>query len=316
MLCAGTAALSGCSKRPLPDLVTGQESYFIAQNIRCEMRDDVRELILEGLASYGEDAEITYLTEVGEATEGAAEITARRYGEFVSHRYRSLRSAGIRTMVERYSAGQVAYDFEFDIEENNRTGGGIDILSVITRGTISTTVSGKLDAKRRNLRNFKVLDQFGELISNLPTARECRQLERRENMAYPISGKLNLREVLDTFISLNQSANLVGNDKASDVPRMADTITYTTTIQGGIKPELKLAPLGRDLQVAGANIDLWSQRVDIHKLILALTLPKRNVPVASQRSVLEEVAIQELERQRQREIDNEDHEVRRHLLNL
>jgi hypothetical protein len=55
----------------------------------------------------------------------------------------------------------------------------------------------------------------------------------------------------------------------------SDEILFTTTISGNLSPKVELKPTGSGLRLTGADATLSGKREDKHKLILTLTLPKK-----------------------------------------
>lgn len=300
--------------------VTGTRSYFIAQAARCEIRDSLIDLLVGAVGT--EDVVRARQLARRDTRDGADVEESQRFQTFLDSGYKSLRNTDIRETIQRYTATLVAYEFDFNITRTDEFGGDLDLLSTFTLGTLKTNVGGGFKGQRNTSRNFKLIDVFGDMLVNRPTIRECNALRRpphkprAPNTAYPMTGSLNLREILDTFISLTQSANLVGNfvDKR-DVPTFSETMIFTTTISAGVAPTLELEPLGRSLEISNAKAGFGSSRLDVHKLTLTLTLPPQGkLTVAQQRSLQREAALDELERQRVRAIDADTEEIRRRLL--
>lgn len=307
--------LVGCAIRPLPENVTRYNTYDIVQKIRCEVRDGIRLRLRELLRFYGQNASLNAI-ESGELS----------YAGFLEFGVKELDPTP-RRIIERYAKAVIAYEFDFDITEENKLTGNADFLNTFTRGTLTLKTSAGQEQKRQNQRNFKAIDNFDNLVSTPIMERVCARLEARigrkfsqsqpKNYRYPITGSLGLSEVIDTFLQLNQSGNLVGNTKENPkLPTMADTMTFTTTVNGGVNPSVKLSTAGTGLKLAEAGLDATVKRVDEHKLVMALTLPREDqgVPVAVARSTLEEAAIIELDRQRILEINADTRAIRRSLL--
>jgi hypothetical protein len=309
---------AGCSIRPIPQDVTRHTTYNIAQRIRCEFRDALGDLVVATLRRSKEN--------------GLADALVNgtiKYDTFLkTHLARVELTA--RTLIQRYSGGAIAYEFEFDIIEENKLSGAIGLTDVFTRGALKLPFSAASELKRQDKRNFRVVDVFSDLLSNPLMEKICAgediQLDEK-NIVYPIDGAINLREVLTTFISLVQSGNVVGDSKGNtqSVPTFADVITYTTKFSSGLKPKLTLSAVGASLQVEGVDLDASNSREDAHKVTVALTLPSAAVPltVAQKRGAAESAeratsasraAINELERQRIKSIDADTGEIRRRLL--
>ncbi len=319
VLCAGAAVLSSCATRPVTEGVTGLYSYWIAQAARCEIRDALIDLIVEGVRERQPDL-AAYLARRDTHEKAYLEESSRFEG-FLAKGIHGVKDPEVRSAILLYSQTLIAYEFDFNITHTNKAGGGMDLLSTVTRGTVSVGMGAGFEGERNTARNFKLIDLFGDILVSPPTIRECNTIrgtskgKRSPNGAYPMAGSLNLREILDTFISLTQSANLVGNfvDKR-DVPTFSETMKFTTIVSAGIDPVLELKPLGRRLEVKGADASFSVRRQDIHKLTLTFTLPPQGTTVTRKRNLQFEATLDELERQRIREIDAQTEEIRRRLL--
>lgn len=326
-LCAGAALLSACATRPVTEGVTGHTSYIIAQAVRCEMRDSVIDLLARRIAFMDEDDAKTFDRQ--SLSRGEALAEARLFEAFLGGGYRKYQNRSFNQVIEAYSKTFVAYQFTFDITSTDNLGGSIDLLSTFTRGTISTPIGASFEGERKAKREFVLADRFEELLTNIPTIRECNALRhedpdlRQPNIAYPIAGKLNLREVVQNFFNLNQSANLVGNAAGDVLPTQSDTLVFTTTLSAGADPKLTIRPLNRGTEVVGAELNLGRERVDVHQLVLSMNLPRQGMlTIAQQRSEgdkaeyerQQQAALNDLERQRVRDIEDENARLRRALL--
>jgi hypothetical protein len=309
---------AGCSLRPIPEDVTRNNTYQIAQRIRCEFREDLRYLLVAGLR----DPERS--TPASIAAAEALTAGAVDYKDFFD---KVLPSIGppIRTMIERYRKGAIGYEFEFDIEDSDKQDGSLTLTDPLSRGSLTLGLTAKNDRKRHTKRNFSLIDTYEDLIVSGPMARVCAKLGERveaTNGQYPIDGQLNLRELLDTFISLTQSGNLVGRQAPTqDVPTLADTITFTTELTSGVNPKLTLKALGSQAQVTDAGLNMTRGRKDIHKVTIALTLPPSQRPPTiaqlrgrSEQELARAAASAELDRQRQLALFADQVEIKRLLL--
>ncbi|MEM8686584.1 MAG: hypothetical protein AAGF81_04605 [Pseudomonadota bacterium] len=310
-------ALSGCSSRPIIDDVTPHNTYRIVQLIRCEIQSALRLRTRNLLIAAEETALLNGVKQPG------------GYRNFIENEIDNIKDQFSRTVARSFASAFAAYEFEFDITEDNNLSAGVDFLEVMTLGTFKLGVNGKLDRQRRNKRNFKALDNFGQLLGDDILHNECASIRNGSagisgaaaGLLYPISGRLGLREKVDTFLGLNLAANLVGSTKeAPRVPTTADRMTFTTTVSGTVNPVIQLMPTSRQLKFAGTAVNTTSSRKDIHMLTLSMTLPTQgdlaaDKPLlAQQLDVLARTALAELERQRIRELDDEDREIRDLLL--
>lgn len=92
------------------------------------------------------------------------------------------------------------------------------------------------------------------------------------NYLYPITGKIGLDELIRTFVQLTETGNLVKGKEAPD-PAVIDTIEFRTKFFGTVNPKLELSPLGRGTEVVSANLKGDVSREDMHKVVVAVSLP-------------------------------------------
>jgi hypothetical protein len=187
-----------------------------------------------------------------------------------------------RAFYNRYINTAIAYEFSFDISESNAAGFSVDPVRLISGGTGSAGVtlgaSGSLS--RNNIRRFKMADSFGGLLFK-PLANCSRNYYLADNFAYPIAGNVGLRELIHTFIDLNEDAQLLSSK--DDGPRVfGDTLKFTTTLSGSATPHVQLDPVGNRFGLASSNVGLSASRSDIHTLTIGLSMgAEGQVPLAS-----------------------------------
>ncbi len=216
----------------------------------------------------------------------------------------------IKYVVETYSKAFIAYKFVFDMTQTDHLEANLDLMSIVTRGAVKTSVGGSFNGKRRATREFVLADRVDWLLTELPTIRKCNQIRREQhgerpaNGAYPIAGKLNLIEVVRNFVAANQTNNLIGQLSDADLlvasskpplPTMSETMIFTTTLKGGIAPTLELSDPTHSTGVKGGLLDAHRERLDVHSLTLVMQLPDLKGPtVAHARSEAERKADQSL----------------------
>jgi hypothetical protein len=252
-------ALGGCAIHPLPDDVTGRNTYQIVQKIRCEARDALgRKLIALFIADFSPPQ----TQEIGRALADGRLI-------FKTFDYRRLDPTTISYLV-KYANSAIAYEFTFDITENNNLVGvaGLTYPFVNGTGTLGLGASHKL--QRENKRNFRISDNFQDLLIKVDDS-YCADVRAGKNWVYPITGSIGLGEMIDTFIDLDLSGNLTG--KADTVPTMADTLTFQTSFSGSANPAIVLSPVTDRLRLTSASLNGDASRIDNHQVIVALSLP-------------------------------------------
>jgi hypothetical protein len=247
---------AGCAIKPLPQDVTGNDTYQIVQKIRCETRDAVRSFILGVLDQS--DPETAAGLRKGTLTFGTVN--------------RKKLSSEAQAALDKYDQAAIAYDFTFDITEKNDVSANLDFLRTFSRGPFTLGVSGSNERQRQNTRNFRVTDSFEELATKVSDD-YCVDGRVPPNYVYPITGSIGMIELVGTFLDLNQSGNLAGPKDSPNVPQVADTVAFTTTFGGSVNPKIVLTPLSKGFDLADASLTADASRSDVHKVIVALSLP-------------------------------------------
>jgi hypothetical protein len=188
-----------------------------------------------------------------------------------------------RIIFEKYIRTGIAYDFTFDITEDNMGAGVADPIRLITNGTYGLGLSASGDYKRQNVRHFVVSETAASLLLPQNTQRQldCPTEYRPSSYTYPISGNIGIRELISTFFDLNESRSLTADKDTSTV--FADTLTFTTTLIGSVSPHVIVAPVGSAWGLANpASVTASASRIDVHKLIIGLSLDEpKGVSVAA-----------------------------------
>jgi len=257
------AALAGCSIQPLPQDVARLDTFEIVQRIRCE----AREAVLGYLGHYlGPRLGVPNL--IADLRSGRVSIK-----EIAN---RKLDKATV-AMLDKYRNAAIAFDFTFDITENNSLSGEAGFARNLTRGVLNIGVAAGNERQRQNVRNFRVTENVSNLVLGL-SEKQCASASRKPNWSYPITGHIGVGELIGTFLKLSQTNTLVGPDTDDDedkaaIPSITDTITFITTITGSVNPTIELEPLGRKWSLASAGINASASRADVHSVIVAVTLP-------------------------------------------
>lgn len=289
-------ALSACSIHPLPEQVTGFDTVQIVAKVRCEVRDGLR----------------SYVT--GYLSDPAVALSFRRGEELASKliaeplQWRRLRpllkeygaGPGVMAVFERYNGGAIAYEFLFNGTENNMQSGSIDLLRILTNGSVTGNIGASSTFDRNNMRNFMISDNFEILTTAVdytycgPGSANGTEPEHREapNFVYPVAGALGLQELVGAFLNLNQSGNLVGLPNApataGQLPTISEGMKFTTTLTGGGSFGFTAAaPMRPAIRLTKASMASTNKREDIHTLRIVIKLPlegqKETRTIAEQR---------------------------------
>jgi len=211
VIIASLAILAGaCSIQPLPQDVTGVSTVQIVSRVRCEIRDAIRGVVVRALRRRAEEFQFPSYLELATKLENEPLLWAK---------FRSPLKASVLGLepdalkvFERYNHAAIAYDFQFDITEKNENSAGLGFLrtSIIPKRTISFDAGGSAILQRRNERHFRIADSFENLVT-LVDEQYCTGIagapedRKRANIMYPITGSLGLRDLIGTFLTLNQS---------------------------------------------------------------------------------------------------------------
>jgi hypothetical protein len=278
----GLLALPGCAIQPLPENVTGKDTYHIVQHVRCEMRDAIRLYVMRMLDRYQPDL----AEKIRSGTVSISDLKKQRLDDQV------------RFYINLYANSEIGYEFTFNITEENISAGSIGFTKPFTvGGSDKLVLSASADLQRQNLRNFRVFDNFEELALRFPD-RFCIE-PPGPNIIYPITGTIGLWNLVQAFLDLNQSGNLYGSKDKPDVPTIADNLTFTTKLAGTLNPTLSITPVGHVFRFTDAGLKFDESRQDIHQVFVVLTHPplkskKHPLLIAEQRFFAEK----ELDRQR------------------
>ena len=174
-----------------------------------------------------------------------------------------------------YKTASIAYEFTFDIREDNKAGADATWRLPYTLGAndfFQLFAKGNFDRIRNTNRNFKIIDSFEELYHT-----DCSQVQPQpENLIYPISGEIGMYEVVKTFIKTQQ----INNANAGEVFTYSDTLTFTTLLSAGVQPSVVISPLPDRFRLASANGDFSASRKDIHTVVVSMAGDKPRAPGA------------------------------------
>jgi len=256
--------VAGCSIHPLPDDVTRLATRQIVHHIRCEARSAIKQAIID------------YLRKAG-LTDFMNRLETNQFPFQELDLHLAELPAKVRANIVKYERAAITYDFTFDITEQNTIAAEVDFVNLLSHGTFTMPSKGTNDLQRQTVRLFRVNDRFGELIQ----LNSCTEDGSPENLLYPVSGTIGLAEMIETFVDLNEYQRLTGAKDTDTVPTMTDTFNFQTTISGSVAPQVTLTPLNHLFHVSGASLTASALRKDIHKVIVAMSLPplKNSAPV-------------------------------------
>jgi hypothetical protein len=252
--------VNSCATRPVPENVTRINTWNIVQNIRCEVRQAIREFVISYLANEGDAPEIAARLESGA-------LTFATFTEKSSTMIDKIADE----VIKRYENAAIAYGFSFDMTSSNDLASGGDFIGNFKAGPLTVNIGSTHKYERQNLRKFDLVDSFGFLAASPIMVDVCDSRQSLPaNGMYPISGSLGMEEMVGTFLNLNQSGNLTG---VGGTPRLSDTLTFTTEVSGKIDATLEPISKGAAITIKKVSLNGGGGRKDIHTLTIVMTLP-------------------------------------------
>ena len=178
------------------------------------------------------------------------------------------------------AATSIGYDFEFTmIENNNLTEGGLTFFRKSTspapKGGLEVGLTGSATRERKNVRAFRIIEDLADVAKA-----ECSPRRPGANLAYPISGSLQVDEVVRTYIRLERMSDL--DDPEEQDPEAAfikasekktggvfsEHLEFKTTLTAGATPTLKLSAVTGSFRLTNATVQGEVKRDDVHSLII------------------------------------------------
>jgi hypothetical protein len=254
-------ALAGCAIHPVQRDVTGLHTVQIVDRIRCESRLAIQDKAVAMLRYHGERTNNPRSIRIAE---GLAQRRARTWNINTV-----LLDRDEKAFYDKYIATGIAYEFTFDISEVNKIDPTANPFRLIGGGIVGINIGFSNDLTRESTRRFALTETFGEILKNEKI--QCQDDYLAPNFEYPMAGTIGMRELIDTFIDLNQDKDLAGLD---DKPRVfADTLMFATAISGSIQPRVEIAAVGTRWGLASpTNVNALASRNDIHKLVVGLSM--------------------------------------------
>lgn len=270
---AAALLLSACSIHPLPEDVTGVKTYDIVRQIRCETRAAAINIMLRILkreADGGDPIAQRLLAKYDADPESISTFNPNLFPGSDYAQYRNLYNV-------IYTAA-IAYNFDLTMSETNNLGTSMDLLGP-WKPKFTATLGADANRSRSNERSFTVTDTFSDLLKLNTLVRGHRYCDKQiveANYIYPIAGRIGVDEMVLTFFDLSLFGDLEAQQAkpgAGGPPAMADKLTFTTTIDGSIKPAtVTFTPVGTGLQFADASLSGTLSRTDTHVVTVGIAL--------------------------------------------
>jgi len=255
----------------------GRHGRAARHHIRRETRLAIQDKAIELLQNYhgGNDPGALLLVQRLKETRGKS-------WEFV--RRTNLPNADQRKFYDRYIQTGIAYDFALDITEENKASFLADPVRLITNGVAGVGLDAAGDFSRNNARRFIMSDTFAKLLNDQNLNHHC-EGDRLSNFA-SIAGRIGMRELISTFIDLNEDQSLQALDSGNSRV-FADTMTFITTLSGSVAPHVEIAPMGSKWGLASpTSFSAFGQRIDKHMVIIGLSMEAPKVAVVPAMAVV------------------------------
>lgn len=258
--CVTVIGLAGCSHYPIPDNVSLLNTEHIVRYARCEMKVAVHEVMrttdyyVEGEYLISPDWNEDRIEKEIDAAIGRLKLkNPRKTDETL------VRLAGVAAV----------YTFDFNITEHNTAGGGAGFKMPWAANTLDVVASAALDLTRQGLRVVGTEDTWGGLLTNREICKDVPEV-RPINMIHPLTGSIGVKAVVKTFVDIEKQRGAKDN--------FVDTLTFTTQASGAADASVKLEPVPNQFRAVSASLGLSASRLDIHKLTISLTFPRKGDP--------------------------------------
>jgi hypothetical protein len=281
---------SGCAIHPVPEDVTGVDTYHIVRQIRCETRKAVIDFLKRELHRLGDDLG----DPVAERLIQQYESDPESISSFTPSLFPGAEYAQYRYFFNLIYSAAIAYNFDLTMTEENDLGTNLDFLGP-WRSKFTLNVTGDANRQRSNERTFTVTDTFQSLLAKLNSADEngvlyCDGQIVQANHLYPIAGEIGVYKTVKTFFQLTVLGGLSADKAkpgADGAPTTVDNLKFTTTVDFSGTPKVVFTPIGSRFQPADASLTGLAKRSDVHQVTVGLAImPSGAVDVGPLRGFL------------------------------
>ncbi|KAB1068584.1 hypothetical protein [Methylobacterium planeticum] len=181
-----------------------------------------------------------------------------------------------KAFILKYKNVAIAYEFTLDITEENSITPNVDFVGALTHRTVTFGLSATNDLSRQNVYHFYLTDLLGSLVDDPQIA--CDRAEDRENIEFPIAGRIGVDKQVSTFFNLNELnhlsvSGLSGLD-LNKLPTLAVIYNFQTTISGSATaPKVTVTPAGKGYNPKEFGVGASVSRKDFHRAIISFALP-------------------------------------------
>jgi hypothetical protein len=287
---AAVLLMSGCAIHPVPEDVTGVDTYHIVRQIRCETREAAAEFVIRELRRFAAGGETQPINPIAQRIVDAYDADPESISQFTPSVFAGPDYAQVRNFYNLIYTAGVAYNFDLTMTEDNNLNANANIVGPWTGATFTLGLIGNANRTRGNERMFTVTDTLGTLLTKLNTpvrgVRYCDGQIKGPNYVYPVAGHIGVDKMVKTFFELSFLAGLSPSDKGGP-PTMADKLAFTTTVDLSLGPKVLFAPVKSGFQPQDAALTGLGRRQDVHKVTVGLALdPKEGPALTSLRNYL------------------------------
>lgn len=188
--------------------------------------------------------------------------------------------------VLKFLGNTFAYAMRFEIEETNDARiNTADFTRAVTLGTITIGVGAGDKRQRKARREVRVAATFRELLALEKECAEGKYFMDGDGvhvLRYPIKGRIGLDEVIMQYLRIVDGKFALA-DTAMAGKTYSSIITFTTTIDGSIKPSASITRSSGD-RFSGNGV-LSGQRQDLHEATIVIVPPAKSTPVEPDKTV-------------------------------
>ncbi len=259
-------SLAGCATHPLPKHVTRETTRSIVAKIYCEGREALDSLTIKVLRGSNHEINLAYANGIEDGT-----FFARNFEDPRIFRTLDERTQGV---ILQFTLSSVVFDFRFDITETNDNTIDARFRHPFAKpmGTFTFGFIGGKKTARKNERKFQAGTTFFALHQKQFDPARCDNVSaKHRHLVYPITGRIGLEEVFDTFLNLTVFTGGLGAKKAGvtqkKLDRFNDTLTFTTTLKANVNPKITLDAIpDHRFRLVSVEGMFNNDRVDIHEV--------------------------------------------------
>ncbi|MGI9410118.1 MAG: hypothetical protein ACR2OV_08590 [Hyphomicrobiaceae bacterium] len=170
-------------------------------------------------------------------------------------------------IIKKFIASEIVMFFDFDITENNNATTTGTVKLPVAIGTLTWGWDVGAMKTRDSQRDVKIAATFEEILK----VKECDFADwHDDNFArlYPIAGKIGIDELVLQYLLIAEDSRIASPNVNATTAEFRDELTFTTTINGGVKPTVALQT-SHGVEINGEG-NVNADRRDLHKVIVQI----------------------------------------------